>query len=79
MEDQDVLDHIEELVAEEQQLRDRTEQGLDESEQQRLDRLEVDLDRYWDLLRQRRSLRETGNDPDDADLRDPDTVESYEG
>ena len=81
MEDQEVLDHIDELVKEEHDLRKRheeTETGLNEEEQARLHKLEVDLDRYWDMLRQRRSMRETGGDPDDAAMRDEDTVENYE-
>jgi hypothetical protein len=40
--------------------------------------LKVQLDRAWDFLRQRRSLRESGLDPDDASQRDGGTVESYE-
>jgi hypothetical protein len=39
----------------------------------------VELDRYWDLLRQRRAREEYGEDPDDASIRDADTVEGYEG
>jgi hypothetical protein len=32
----------------------------------------------WDLLRQRRALREAGRDPEAAQLRDPNVVEGYE-
>ena len=81
MEDGEVLEHIDELVKEEHDLRKRheeTETELTEEERARLDKLEVDLDRYWDLLRQRRSMRETGGDPDDAAMRDENTVENYE-
>jgi hypothetical protein len=78
MQDQEVLDHIDQLVAEEKELRGRPEEGLTDDERERLDKLEVDLDRYWDLLRQRRSMRETGGDPDDATMRDEETVENYE-
>ena len=35
------------------------------------------LDRFWDLLRQRRALREFGRDPDEASTRDEGTVEGY--
>ena len=38
----------------------------------------MDIDQFWDLMRQRRSLRQYGEDPDQASLRDPDTVEDYE-
>ena len=39
----------------------------------------VELDRYWDLLRQRRAREEFGNDPEVVSLRDEATVEGYEG
>lgn len=81
MPDQDVMDHIEALVAEEHALLEKTDvdAGLSGDEHQRLKEVQVDLDRYWDMLRQRRSMRETGGDPDDAELRDANTVENYEG
>ena len=41
--------------------------------------LEVQLDQCWDLLRQRRALRETGGDPGAASVRPPDEVEGYLG
>jgi hypothetical protein len=40
--------------------------------------LEVALDQCWDLLRQRRARRETGRDPDEAQVRPPDVVERYQ-
>ena len=76
MEDRNVMTHIQELVDEEQQLYSKGH--LTEKEKQRLDAIEVELDQYWDLLRQRRALRNAGKDPDDAELRGPDTVENYE-
>ena len=81
MPDQDVMDHIEALVAEEHALLEKTDvdAGLSGDEHQRLKEVQVDLDRYWDMLRQRRSMRETGGNPDDAELRDANTVENYEG
>ena len=39
--------------------------------------VEVELDRCWDLLRQRRALRDAGGDPGGAQVRDADTVERY--
>ena len=63
MNDQNVLKHINDLVAEEQCLRD----------------VEVQLDQCWDLLRQRRARREFGRNPDDAAVRDAGTVEGYTG
>lgn len=76
MTDQNVLKHIEELVAEEQRLYSERHK-LTEDEKHRLDSMQVQLDQYWDLLRQRRALREAGEDPDQAELRGPDTVENY--
>jgi len=55
------------------------EQGLSPQDHERLAQVRVELDRYWDLLRQRRAREEFGDDPDDASLRDAGTVENYEG
>jgi hypothetical protein len=77
--DQDILDQVNNLVAEEKELRAQLQhREIDESEEhQRLRALEVQLDQCWDLLRQRRALRETGGDPDAASVRPPDEVEGY--
>ena len=78
--DTKVQDHIEELVAEEHRLLDHSgEQGLSQPDHDRLAAVRVELDRYWDLLRQRRAYEELGEDPDGASLRDEATVENYEG
>ena len=81
MDDQDLIDHIDKLVAEEHGLRERAEraegQGLADHDRDRLSKLEVALDQCWDLLRQRRALRHKGDDPDSAEVRDPGTVEGY--
>ena len=80
MTDTDVQNHIEQLVAEEHQLLGRSsEQGLSPKDHERLAAVRIELDRYWDLLRQRRAREEYGEDPDSASLRDADTVEGYEG
>ena len=71
------LAHIQKLVAEEHALRDKG--SLDAVEQERLSRVEVELDQCWDLLRQRRALRETGQDPAEAHVRSAETVEKYIG
>jgi hypothetical protein len=44
----------------------------------RLDSLKVTLDQCWDRLRQRRSLREAGLDPEAVRVRDTDVVEHYQ-
>ncbi len=68
--------HIEALVAEEHRLYAKGQ--LSEDEQRSLAALNVELDRYWDLLRQRRAAAETGRDPASAQLRPPGVVEGYE-
>jgi hypothetical protein len=79
--DADALSRINELVAEEKALRDQLQHGeISESEEhQRLRHLEIQLDQCWDLLRQRRALRETGGDPGEAAVRPADEVEGYLG
>jgi len=78
MNDSSVSAHIEELVAEEHRLLDLAGQrALDASELKRLDDVNVQLDRYYDLLRQRRAREEFGQDPATAHLRSTDTVEKY--
>jgi hypothetical protein len=77
--DQDILDQVNQLIADEQELRAQLQHGdIGESEEhQRLRALEVQLDQCWDLLRQRRALRETGGDPREASVRPPGEVEGY--
>ena len=79
MEDPQIHGTIEQLVAEEHELWQREASGdASEADRQRLQDLKVSLDQCWDLLRQRRALREAGRNPDDADVRQPGVVESYE-
>jgi hypothetical protein len=77
--DHDILSRVDELVAEERALREKLQhRDIDETEEhQRLKAVEVQLDQCWDLLRQRRALRESGQNPDDASVRPPGTVEGY--
>lgn len=78
MDDQRVLDRIDELVREEEALLYRHEgEGLSSEEHARMEELKVQLDKMWDYLRQRRALRQYGDDPDDASIRDGGTVEDY--
>jgi hypothetical protein len=74
-----VLSRINELVAEEETLLEssRSMEGLSEADDTRLKAVEVALDQCWDLLRQRRAKRHAGQDPDEAHVRDPSTVEGY--
>ncbi len=79
--DNDTLARIHDLVAQERELRDRLVHGqIDPSEEHdRLRVIETELDQCWDLLRQRRALRETGGDPGEASVRPVDEVEGYLG
>jgi hypothetical protein len=78
MDDSELLSEIHRLVDHEHRLRERAAgTELPEKEQRRLQELEVALDQCWDLLRQRRAKREVGANPDEADVRDPGTVEGY--
>jgi hypothetical protein len=77
--DQPIEDGIEALIAREHELREHHEgRGLTDDETRELETAQVRLDELWDLLRQRRALREAGRDPGDASPRDPETVENYE-
>ena len=79
MNDQQIHGTIEGLVAEEHELWEREAAGTaDDVDRQRLQELKVSLDQCWDLLRQRRALREAGLDEDTATARDPAVVEHYE-
>ena len=74
--DESILERIKTLVEEEHALwsGDAREAGA----LRRLEELRIQLDQCWDLLRQRRALREFGEDPDLAEPRPPDVVERYE-
>jgi hypothetical protein len=82
MSDESVSARIDRLVGEEHSLRAREQQDRrDESalgaDRDRLREVAVELDRCWDLLRQRRARRSAGDDPEAARVRDADTVEKY--
>lgn len=75
--DQTVLAHIEHLVAEEKAL--YAKGSISDKEKAKLDQIDIELDRCWDLLRQRRALREFGRNPDEAEVRPAKIVENYRG
>jgi hypothetical protein len=82
MSDESIAARIESLVAEEHQLQqreasDRKDDAQLDADHERLRAVEVELDRCWDLLRQRRAKEEFGQDPDEAQVRDADTVQRY--
>lgn len=79
MDDPQVHATIEQLVAEEHELWQRESSGAaSDVDRRRLEEVKVSLDQCWDLLRQRRALRQVGQDPEDAALRRPEVVERYE-
>jgi hypothetical protein len=79
MDDSQVHATIEQLVAEEHELWERESAGnASDADRLRLQELKVSLDQFWDLLRQRRALRDASRDPDAADVRRPEVVERYE-
>jgi hypothetical protein len=77
--DEQISGVIEGLEAEREQLREREGHGDPDAERDaaRLEQIRLDLDRLWDLLRQRRALREAGEDPDGAHERSAEVVERY--
>jgi hypothetical protein len=79
MTDEEIQELIEELVAEEKRLLNQgVGEGRSEDDHQRLEQIRLELDRQWDLLRQRRGREEFGLDPDVVRPRDSETVEDYE-
>jgi Protein of unknown function (DUF2630) len=86
MDDDHIQARIETLEEEERSLRhdeaSAADAGRDDKvaeDRDRLSAIKVELDQLWDLLRQRRALRASGGNPDDAQMRDPGTVERYLG
>jgi hypothetical protein len=86
LDDEQVQQRIDDLEQEERRLRSDESQAADAArddqvaaDAQRLEAIRVELDRLWDYLRQRRALRDAGQDPDGAQLRPADTVERYLG
>ncbi len=75
MEDRQILNQIEKLMAEEDRL--YADPELKNSEVDRIHKIKVELDQWWDYLRQRRALRNAGKDPNSADIRPPGIVENY--
>ena len=73
--DESLLGEIEDLMHEEQHVYGQKE--LSDHDQIRLEKIQVELDQCWDLLRQRRARREFGQDPDEATVRPASVVERY--
>jgi hypothetical protein len=82
MADETILNRIEALVKEEHALQHREESDATDEDaladdRRRLERVSVELDQCWDLLRQRRARRDVGENPDDASSRPTGEVEGY--
>jgi len=82
MSDESIASRIDRLVAEEKELREKEQEDREDedslaADRDRLRAVEVELDRCWDLLRQRRAKEEFNQDPDDAETRSAGTVENY--
>jgi hypothetical protein len=78
--DEQIQQQIEALEQERLSLRER-EAGNDPTlaeDRTRLEEIRIELDRLWDLERQRRALREAGADPDGAQERPANVVERYQ-
>lgn len=79
VDDGQVHGEIERLVAEEHELWERDSAGTSsEDDRRRLEQVKVSLDQCWDMLRQRRALREAGGDPERAEPRSAEVVEHYQ-
>lgn len=77
--DADIHTHIESLVAEEHRLLEHGDSHhLTDDDRRRLGEIQVALDRYYDLLRQRRARRDAGQSEDEAHMRSANTVEHYQ-
>ena len=79
MGDIEIHDRIEQLVSQEHELRSREGRGdSSPGDRERLEEINVALDRCWDLLRQRRALREADLNPDATSARSENVVEHYQ-
>jgi hypothetical protein len=79
MDDGELLRRISALADEERELEEaHVGEPLAADRLEHLRRIEVELDRCWDLLRQRRARRSAGQDPDRATERPESVVEGYE-
>jgi hypothetical protein len=74
--DESVLGKIRQLVHEEQAIYGKKD--VSDHDQVQLQKIQVELDQCWDLLRQRRAKREFGQDPNEAHVRPASVVEKYE-
>jgi hypothetical protein len=74
--DNSVLSHITKLTEREEHF--YGQENLTVADVKELHKIKLELDQYWDLLRQRRALRDAGENPNQAEMRSSDQVENYE-
>jgi len=74
--DNSVLSHITKLTEKEEYFYGK--ENLTDEDVRELHKVKLELDQYWDLLRQRRALRDAGENPRQAEMRSSDTIENYE-
>jgi uncharacterized protein YjaG (DUF416 family) len=75
VEDNAVLSHIKTLTAKEEELYGK--ENLTDDDIKELHKVKAELDQYWDLLHQRRALRDAGEDPKRAEMRSVNTINNY--
>lgn len=80
MADSDIFEHVNILSSEEERLYQKAGDGsgLSDADRNRLQVIQVELDRCYDLLHQRQGRRDADKDPSGATLRTARTVEEYE-
>ena len=86
MDDQQLTALIDQLSEEQQRLRSDEESAAihDDSaklagDRTRLAEIKLQLDQLWDLQHQRTALRDAGQNPDEAEVRETRTIENYKG
>ena len=82
MDDQQIQAEIDRLEERQRELRHKESDLAEQPEavaplRDELETIRIELDRLWDLHRQRRALRDSGGNPDDASERAAGTVEGY--
>ncbi len=77
MDAEEIQHRIQQLVEQEQSLRDSDPAADPENHAAELRRVQEQLDQCWDLLRQRRAKLDAGQDPDEAQARPVNEVEGY--
>ncbi|MGI4806067.1 MAG: DUF2630 family protein [Janthinobacterium lividum] len=76
MDDDAIMAHIKTLTERQEELYGK--ELLTDKEVDELHKIKPEQDQYWDLLRQRRALRDAGEDPNRASMRSEKTIEHYE-